>query len=66
MLTSTFMINHFELLGLHQVANHLTDHEIPATRFRTPLFYELVQRSIDAVAVAQADLTRSLFSARII
>jgi methanethiol S-methyltransferase len=24
-LTSTFMINQFELFGLHQVANHLTD-----------------------------------------
>jgi protein-S-isoprenylcysteine O-methyltransferase Ste14 len=45
-LTSTFMINHFELFGLHQVANHLTDREMPAPRFRTPLYYRLVRHPI--------------------
>ena len=45
-LTSTFMINHFELFGLHQVANHLTDREMPAPRFRTPLYYKLVRHPI--------------------
>ena len=45
-LTSTFMINHFELFGLHQVANHLTDREMPVARFRTPLYYRLVRHPI--------------------
>jgi protein-S-isoprenylcysteine O-methyltransferase Ste14 len=45
-LTSTYMINHFELFGLHQVTSHLADREMPATRFRTPLFYELVRHPI--------------------
>jgi protein-S-isoprenylcysteine O-methyltransferase Ste14 len=45
-LTSTFMINHFELFGLHQVTNHLTDREMPAVRFRTPLYYRLVRHPI--------------------
>jgi len=40
------MINHFELFGLHQVTNHLTDREMPAARFRTPLYYKLVRHPI--------------------
>src|SRR3954463_14322929 len=32
---STFLINHFELFGLHQVANNLTGRPMPQVRFRT-------------------------------
>src|SRR5262245_54872563 len=35
-LFSTFLINHFELFGLHQVVNNLVGRDMPAARFKTP------------------------------
>jgi methanethiol S-methyltransferase len=43
---STFMINHFELFGLSQVANHLIDRPAPAARFHTPMLYKFVRHPI--------------------
>jgi protein-S-isoprenylcysteine O-methyltransferase Ste14 len=45
-LTSTFLINHFELFGLHQGANNLTGRPMPAPRFRAPLYYKFVRHPI--------------------
>jgi protein-S-isoprenylcysteine O-methyltransferase Ste14 len=45
-LTSTFLINHFELFGLHQVTNNITGRQMPAPRFRTPLYYQFVRHPL--------------------
>jgi protein-S-isoprenylcysteine O-methyltransferase Ste14 len=44
--TSTFLINHFELFGLHQVADNLIGREMPAPVLRAPLFYRFVRRPL--------------------
>jgi len=45
-LSSTFMINHFELFGLHQLYNNLSGREMGETRFKTPMLYKLVRHPI--------------------
>ena len=44
--TATFLINHFELFGLHQVVNNLVGRDMPAARFRTPVLYKVVRHPI--------------------
>jgi methanethiol S-methyltransferase len=45
-LTSTFLINHFELFGLHQVVNNLSGRSMPEPRFKTPALYKVVRHPV--------------------
>jgi protein-S-isoprenylcysteine O-methyltransferase Ste14 len=45
-LVATFLINHFELFGLHQVFNNLRGRGMPEIRFKTPGFYKTVRHPI--------------------
>jgi protein-S-isoprenylcysteine O-methyltransferase Ste14 len=45
-LTSTWLINHFELFGLHQVVNNLVGRPMPPERFKSPVLYKVVRHPI--------------------
>jgi methanethiol S-methyltransferase len=45
-LFSTFLINHFELFGLRQVAINLAGRKMPEPRFKTPVLYKVVRHPI--------------------
>jgi methanethiol S-methyltransferase len=45
-LTSTFLINHFELFGVQQVTNNFAGRETPPARFRTPAVYKIVRHPL--------------------
>jgi protein-S-isoprenylcysteine O-methyltransferase Ste14 len=45
-LFSTFLINHFELFGLHQVVLNLLGRKAPEPHFRTPILYRVVRHPL--------------------
>jgi protein-S-isoprenylcysteine O-methyltransferase Ste14 len=45
-LVSTFLINHFELFGLQQVAINLAGRNMPKPQFKTPGLYKLMRHPI--------------------
>ena len=45
-LYSSFVIDHFELFGLHQVTNNLTGKAMPEPKFRTPFLYRFVRHPL--------------------
>ncbi len=45
-LISTFLLNHFELLGLRQVYSKLRGSVVPTSEFKTPLFYRNVRHPL--------------------
>jgi protein-S-isoprenylcysteine O-methyltransferase Ste14 len=45
-LLSSFLINHFELFGLHQVVINVAGRTMPEPRFKTPVLYKVVRHPI--------------------
>src|SRR5581483_3737017 len=45
-LLSTFLINHFELFGLHQIVANLRGKKMPAPHFKMPSLYKVVRHPI--------------------
>jgi protein-S-isoprenylcysteine O-methyltransferase Ste14 len=45
-LFSSFLINHFELFGLHQVAGNLAGRTMPEPKFKTPLLYNFIRHPL--------------------